>query len=272
MGLFSIYTGFIYNDIFSKTLHIFHSGWAFNETSGERVVGEYTGHTYPFGLDPGWHGAENNLVFVNSYKMKMSVVLGVIHVRHWFLALLSIRLTVAQMTFALCLQLPNHLKFKKHVDIWTNFVPQIIFLESIFGYLVVCILFKWSYDWTDSPIDPPSLLNMLISMFLKPGNVEKEALLYTGQATVQLILLGLAAICVPWLLISKPYIVWRELKKIQGQGYIGLNGDDAPRDDSDDTLEGEEEGNGRAIAEEADGEHVSNFASRQRGQSRLTLL
>jgi len=80
MGTFSVYTGLMYNDIFSKSLHIWHSGWSFPETDADKVVGEPNGHMYPFGLDPGWHGADNSLVFVNSYKMKMSIVLGVIHV------------------------------------------------------------------------------------------------------------------------------------------------------------------------------------------------
>jgi V-type H+-transporting ATPase subunit a len=80
MGLFSMYTGLMYNDIFSKTLNIWHSGWTFTENNSS-IIGESNGHIYPFGLDPGWHGADNGLLFTNSYKMKMSVVLGVIHVR-----------------------------------------------------------------------------------------------------------------------------------------------------------------------------------------------
>ncbi|KAK0210190.1 V-type ATPase, V0 complex, 116kDa subunit family [Desarmillaria ectypa] len=237
MGLFSIYTGFMYNDIFSKSLHIWRSGWDFPDGGEDKVTGIPNGHMYPFGLDPGWHGADNNLVFVNSYKMKMSVVLGVIH-----------------MTFALCLQLPNHFKFKRPVDIYANFVPQIIFLLSIFGYLVICILYKWSVDWSKSSLPPPSLLNMLINMFLSPGNIKPGTQLYHGQSVVQFILLLMALVCVPWLLITKPYLAWKEMKKIQSQGYVGLN-HDAPRDSSDDILEGEEEGNGRAIAEDAEEEH-----------------
>src|SRR4051812_18087582 len=105
-----------------------------------------------------------------------------------------------QMTFALCLQLPNHFKFKRYSDLYTNFIPQIIFLQSIFGYLVVCILYKWSIDWSKASTQPPSLLNMLISMFLEPGTVREP--LYRGQGTVQTILLLLAGICVPWLLLT----------------------------------------------------------------------
>jgi V-type H+-transporting ATPase subunit a len=70
----------MYNDIFSKALHIWESGWSFTESNGF-LVGVDSGRTYPFGLDPAWHGTDNGLVFTNSYKMKMSVVLGVIHVR-----------------------------------------------------------------------------------------------------------------------------------------------------------------------------------------------
>ena len=159
------------------------------------------------------------------------------------------------MTFALCLQVPNHLRFKRLSDIYTNFIPQMLFLQSIFGYLVVCILYKWSVDWEKSSTAPPSLLNMLISMFLSPGSIDPDSQLYRGQGTVQTLLLLIAVVCVPWLLISKPYLQYKEMKKIKGQGYIGLQGEDTIGHATDEQLEGEEEGNGRAIAE-ADDEEV----------------
>jgi V-type H+-transporting ATPase subunit a len=159
------------------------------------------------------------------------------------------------MTFALTLQLPNHLRFKRPVDIWANFIPQMIFLQSIFGYLAVCILYKWSIDWSQSTTTPPSLLNMLINMFLQPGKVPKETQLYPGQPIVQLILILVAAVCVPWMLITKPYIIWKEMKRTHAQGYQGIA--DTAREEPDEVLEAEEEGNGRAIVEEAEEGHVS---------------
>ncbi|KAG8858532.1 H(+)-transporting V0 sector ATPase subunit a [Tulasnella sp. 330] len=239
MGMFSMFTGLMYNDIFSKSMHIWHSGWDWQPGSGT-ISAISTGHVYPFGLDPAWHGTENALVFTNSYKMKLSIILGVIH-----------------MTFAICLQVPNHIHFKRYSSIWAEFLPQLIFLESIFGYLVITIIMKWSTDWSAPGAGaPPSLLNMLIYMFLSPGTVEDP--MFAGQASLQLFLVALAGLCVPWMLCTKPYLEWREHKKTTEAGYgrIPNNGEGPSHADEE---EGADHGNGpipgSGSGEETEEEH-----------------
>ena len=58
MGIFAMYTGLIYNDIFSKSMDLFQSAWSWPEdfTENETVFAELKGsYRYPFGLDWGWH-------------------------------------------------------------------------------------------------------------------------------------------------------------------------------------------------------------------------
>jgi V-type H+-transporting ATPase subunit a len=222
MAVFSIFTGFMYNDIFSLSLTWFPSAWKEDHDptmDNEKVLYELKGdYRYPFGLDWVWHGAENNLLFTNSYKMKMAIVLG------W-----------AHMTYSLCFAYINARFFKKKEDLWGNFVPGMIFFQSIFGYLTVCILYKWSVDWSAAKHSPPSLLNMLIYMFLQPGYIDSP--LYPGQKYVQNFLLLLALVQVPILLGLKPYLIWKDHKKARAKGYraIGETGHVvAAQDDNDD--------------------------------------
>lgn len=209
MGIFSIYTGLLYCDAFSKELPWFTSMWEW-ETNDKGGIGpnarRVEGHTYPFGLDYRWHETDNDLLFSNSYKMKLSILLGWCH-----------------MTFSLVWSLVNSRYFKTPIDIWGNFVPGMIFFQSIFGYLAFTIVYKWSVDWAARGQSPPSLLNMLIYMFLSPGNLEAGTEpMFTGQAKLQTFLVLLALCCVPVLLFLKPFYLRWENNKARAMGYRGI--------------------------------------------------
>lgn len=91
MGFFSMYTGLIYNDVFSKSINIFGSRWQTynlnttgvkllpNEIMLDPATPEYMGTPYPIGMDPIWQLAQNKIIFQNSFKMKISIILGITH-------------------------------------------------------------------------------------------------------------------------------------------------------------------------------------------------
>ncbi|CAP27109.2 Protein CBR-UNC-32 [Caenorhabditis briggsae] len=247
MGVFSIYTGFMYNDIFSKSVNAFGSSWT-NSIRHEYIddvleKGEkaseaqwmlvpelaYDGNPYPIGVDPVWNLAEGNkLSFLNSMKMKMSVLFG-----------------IAQMTFGVLLSYKNFTYFKSDLDVKYMFIPQMIFLSSIFIYLCIQILAKWlffgsapgsvlgyTYPGTNCA---PSLLIGLINMFMmksrnagfvdEEGNIVPQCWLstwYPGQSFFETIFVLVAIACVPVMLFAKPYYLWKEEKERREGGHRQL--------------------------------------------------
>mmetsp|Transcript_43892 Transcript_43892/g.64471 ORF Transcript_43892/g.64471 Transcript_43892/m.64471 type:complete len:885 (-) Transcript_43892:302-2956(-) len=140
MGFFAVYAGFIYNDCFSLGLDLFGSRYFFNGQNEGKVkegdiayqltpYGDESG-VYPFGLDPIWHVSANELLFFNSFKMKLSVILGII-----------------QMFWGICLRGINAVYFKEKLDLLYEFIPMICFATALFFYMVVLIFMKWTINW-----------------------------------------------------------------------------------------------------------------------------
>jgi V-type H+-transporting ATPase subunit a len=126
---------------------------------------------------------------------------------------LSIVLGVCQMVLGITMSYKNATFHNRPLDVWHVFIPQMIFMNAIFGYLVIIILMKWAINWDSAAcrLDPnciaPDLKTVLINMFMSPGTVEPLGQLYTGQAFVQVVLLVAALVAVPWMLLPKPLIL-----------------------------------------------------------------
>uniref|UniRef100_A0A672NX15 V-type proton ATPase subunit a n=1 Tax=Sinocyclocheilus grahami TaxID=75366 RepID=A0A672NX15_SINGR len=215
MGIFSVYTGLIYNDCFSKSLNLFGSGWNVSAmfvpgvwstlrsnsflALDPNVTGVFKG-PYPLGIDPIWNLASNRLTFLNSYKMKMSVIIGIIH-----------------MTFGVVLGVFNHLHFRRTFNLYLIFIPELLFLLCLFGYLVFMIIYKWLFFTVRDSQTAPSILIHFINMFLMQGDSSQP--LYPGQAGFQVFLLIVAVLSVPVLLLGKPlYLYWQH----KGRDHLSM--------------------------------------------------
>ena len=211
MAVFSLFTGLLYNEFFSVPM-TFAGPSTFvcpsnpgggPETWDSCAEARHTGlvptGTYGFGADPVWHGTRSELPFFNSVKMKMSVIMGVI-----------------QMMLGILMSFLNHRYFNDRLSIICEFIPQVLFLTSIFGYLCLLMVIKWT-----TPGCVADLYHVMIYMFLAPGNVDctdkatgkagcpENVILGSakGQAFFQNLLLLTAFVCVPWMLVPKPLIL-----------------------------------------------------------------
>ena len=76
MGFFATFSGFIYNDMMSMPLNLFGSCYT-NDKDAIGGVALAEDCVYPFGIDPKWYVTSKQLNFMNSFKMKLSVLYGV---------------------------------------------------------------------------------------------------------------------------------------------------------------------------------------------------
>lgn len=222
MGLFSMYTGLIYNDIFSKSLNIFGSHWTINYNASTIVDNpilqlnpkgaDFLQTSYPFGMDPVWQVAPlNKIIFQNAYKMKISIIFGVIH-----------------MIFGVVMSLMNYRNFNDRKSVLNMFVPQIIFLVFLFFYMTLLMFIKWIKYSAASPVVElsehcaPSILITFINMVLfkapdepSPGSkVICSPWMYAGQSGLQKLLVLSALACIPWMLFAKPIQIMRDRKAL----------------------------------------------------------
>jgi V-type H+-transporting ATPase subunit a len=120
MGAFAVYCGMLYNEFFAMPLLFSKSCY---EVKSRRRKEECV---YFFGMDWIWSISVHETSFVNSFKMKFAIILGVIH-----------------MLWGIILKGSNSFHFSSLLDFVFEVVPQFVFLMSTFGYMSFCIIIKW---------------------------------------------------------------------------------------------------------------------------------
>jgi len=209
MACFSMYTGFIYNEFFGLPMDIFGTGWAYaadatmaggiKECAGLEDCDTPPVDPYPVGLDPIWKWAENSLLFTNSLKMKMSVTIGIV-----------------QMIFGIVLQATNAVHFGEWEDLFFGAIPRLLFLLSIFGYMIFLIFYKYSLSWSlpsRGPSLAPDIKTILLGMVMEPGLDNPDFTLFPNMAWYQLGLIIVAVLSVPLMLLPKPFILRARAEK-----------------------------------------------------------
>ena len=157
-------------------------------------------------------------MFVNSLKMKFSVIFGVF-----------------QMTLGIILKGLNFIYEKNYLENLFVFIPQLIFKLILFGYMNFLIFIIWSLDYEGKENQVPDIKSYLMNIFLKFGELPQEQeenkewiLLGSREFTekVHLFIFILTIICLLVMLIPKIFVSYEKAKENFGlKGLINLNND-----------------------------------------------
>jgi V-type H+-transporting ATPase subunit a len=195
MGIFALYMGLVYNDFMSLPLQLFGKS-CFDQKDGMILQKSDNNCMYRFGIDPAWLNTTSDISFFNSFKMKMSVILGVAH-----------------MTMGVVLKGTNAIHFNNRLDLLHEVIPQLLLLLCLFGFMDYLILMKWMTDYKGIENQSPSIVNSIINVFLNMGapNPESNELdVLTHQEFWSKLMLTIAIITPPWMLLVKPLILKRQ--------------------------------------------------------------
>lgn len=93
--------------------------------------------------------AVNKIIFLNSYKMKLSIIFGVVHM------MFGVALSVVNHVYVIKFYFSTlsgiivnffcliHRHFNKKINILLQFIPQMLFLVLLFLYMVSLMFMKW---------------------------------------------------------------------------------------------------------------------------------
>lgn len=200
MGLFATFCGFMYNDFMSIPLFFSTSCYDIQYHEDGALVQpqtpmQFEGCVHALGVDPVWYLSSQAITYMNSLKMKLAVIVGVSH-----------------MVLGIAMKGYNAAFFQLKIDFIFEFIPQMLMMLCLFGYMDLIIIIKWTTDWSGRENASPPIIGTMIGMFLGGGEVPPGADPLIGDAqnqkNIQLMLLYVTLICTPLMLFPKPIITY----------------------------------------------------------------
>lgn len=73
------------------------------------------------------------------------------------------------MTLGVIIKATNSLHFRRKVEFFFEFIPQLLFLVLVFGYMDFLIIYKWLKDWGYGNAHAPSIITTMINLPLQMG-------------------------------------------------------------------------------------------------------
>ena len=211
-SIFGIFCGFMYNEFFAIPLNLFGTCYT-SKKNGELILSKE--HrinapdkkcVYPVGLDPSWIGTVNELTYTNSLKMKLSIIVGVLH-----------------MMLGIFIRGINNINAKNHTAFYFEFIPQFLFMGLMFGYLISMIFYKWGTDYDSNTHEAPSLLTIMINMAIKLGEIDGKPLFESfmgfSQESINRLTLFICVLLIPVMLLVKPINFYMRKVKTKGIKY-----------------------------------------------------
>lgn len=96
--------------------------------------------------------ATNEILFINSVKMKVALILGVL-----------------QMSLGIVMKGFNDMYNYRIIDFVFEFIPQLTLFMCLFGFMDLMVIMKWTTDYSEDTSKAPAIINTMLNMAMNGG-------------------------------------------------------------------------------------------------------
>lgn len=179
-SIYAIFFGFIYSDFLGLPIPFFRVKNFFSSDPSDYIT--------LFGVNPEIHHRPDFLNIMNGIKMKLSILIGFLH-----------------MFVGLAINVLNTFYKNDKSAFLCKTLPKLMSYGVFTGYLSILIIAKFINPFNQS------IINTIVTMFTDPFN--KTGMFYPGQFYIQMLLLSIFILSVPWMMVSYPIVCLMKKRK-----------------------------------------------------------